>query len=104
MFHLQRKFLESVLKPIAHSVALVRYRQNMSAIDGSSVVTASLITSMGVMPMQPKTELCYCDRREAEKSYAGRYFGFLEKQAREQEQREREEWLRALTRGYRRPF
>lgn len=89
---------------IEHYVAQVKSPQSILVADGLSAGIACSNILMAVMLMQPKTEPTYCDRRETERSYCGRYFSFLEREAREQERREHEAWVRALTRSYRRPF
>lgn len=43
-------------------------------------------------------------RRRAELDYCGRYFADLERREREARERERRQWLEALTHGWRRPF
>lgn len=44
------------------------------------------------------------ERRRAELDHCGRYFANLERRDREARERERRQWLEALTRGWRRPF
>lgn len=53
---------------------------------------------------QPNREALKCLRRAEELAYCGRYFDDLERREREARERERRQWLEALTHGWRRPF